>query len=420
MRKNLIYASVLAALLAFAGCSDDEKSWEKLPQTEIKSENITFTGTGNATGTIQLATTNSQSGVLNLNNIVFGCENVAVNVSLTDKGDDSFDFYGTQVVDESSKAEGLATVRTVKVSGNITIDGRATVHVSTEASGGLVGIWNLTDTIIANDEFMDTINSSPLILRWGADFVGKERGTDGIQLARVASVIGSPILAEVLGNVNFNADGNITAAYYSNLPFDGDSAMGWIMGHIINITISVSHTDWYESPKDLAYWYAKGDYIYVIPNIEQIIKQVSSDAGKTDTTDYTAILTMIKSMANATDEQIQQMLVMAGSAIDMDLSMVSPALVKQVIGWMNNGIPLKYRDGAYGLEVYLDKEMLEPFMPVVFALLPMLQEKLDAMAAEQPLISLLPVLLSLNKLTDIETIWKTNTPTFELGLTLQN
>ena len=418
MRKNLIYAGIFAAMLAFASCTDDEKSWEKLPQTEIKSENITFTGTGNSTGSIQLTTTNSQGGVLNLKNIVFGCENVAVNVSLKDNGDDSFDFYGTQVVDETSKADGLATIRTVKVSGNITLDGQATVNVSTEANGGLVGVWNLSDTIVT-DEYADTVHSAPLILRWGADFVGKEPGTDGLQIARIGSILVGPILAEVLGKVNFNADGNITASYYSSLPFDGDSAMEWIMNNMGHYKIVASHTEWYESPKDLAYWYAKGDYIYVIPNIAQIIKQVSEDAGQSGSTDYTAILTMIKSMGNATDEQIQQILTMASSAAGMDLSMVSPALVREVIGWLTNGIPLKYRGGKYGLEVYVDKEMVDPFMPVLFSLLPVLQEQLDEMAVENPLIGIVPILLSLNKLTDIETIWKTNTPSFELGLTLK-
>ena len=268
--------------------------------------------------------------------------------------------------------------------------------LSETALGKLNGVWSLLDKV-DTDEYMTEIKSSPFFLRWPAITVVEETGTDGEQMARVGSVIVSHILAEVLSQVTFHTDGNITAQYYPKLPFNGDNAMEWIVGNAFNIEINPSHTEWNTSPKNLAFWYTKNNKLYVMPNIEMIMKQTSQGNGGASVGGMEDILSLV-------------------SKLGLDTSKLDPALIEQVIQWFTTGIPLNYRTVDGRLEIYVDKEMVEPFMPILFTMLPQLQAKLDEMAVENPMIGYLPIFLAINKLTDIETIWKNNTKLFELGI----
>lgn len=410
MKKNLfLLLMLLCSVTFFTACSDDENdNWKNIPTDPINGENVALTVNGvTSDGSIQFTPQSATQGKVDLTNVFPGYSTVSVNVALEEQADGSFNFSGEQglTTPPSMLAKSVGTtpvIMTVKVKGNITVAGAvsmtATSALSDDAMGGLSGSWNLLGKV-DTDEYMTEIKSSPFILRWPAIKVVQKPGTDGEQIARIGSVIVSHILAEVLGQVTFNPDGNVTAKYYSSLPFDGDSAMEWIVNNAFNIGIKPSHTDWYESPKNLAYWYVKDNKLYIVPNIDMILKQVSQDNGGAEIAggDLSSILEML-------------------SKLGIDLTQLDPAIIAQVTEWLSTGIPLNYRTTEAGLEVYVDKAMVDPFMPILFTMLPGLQEQLDKMAEENPLIGMLPLLLSLNKLTDIETIWNTNTKEFELGI----
>lgn len=410
MKKNLfLLLTLLCSVTFFIACSDDDNdNWKNIPTDPIDGKNITLTVNGiTSEGGVQFTPQSANQGKVDLTNVFPGYTTVSVNVSLEEQADGSFNFSGEQglTTPPSMLAKSAGTtpiIMNVKVQGNITMGGAvsmtATSALSEDAMGGLSGSWNLLGKV-DTDEYMSEIKSSPFILRWPAIEVTGETGTDGEQIARIGSVIVSHILAEVLGQVTFNQDGNVTAKYYSSLPFDGDSAMEWIINNAFNMLITPSHTDWHESPKNLAFWYVKDQKIYIVPNIAMILKQVSQDNGGTD-------------IGNGDINSILEML----SKLGIDINQLDPAIMAQVTEWISTGIPLSYRTTNAGLEIYVDKAMVEPFMPILFAMLPTLQAELDKMAEENPMIGMLPILLSLNKLSDIETIWNTNTKEFELGI----
>lgn len=101
------------------------------------------------------------------------------------------------------------------------------------------------------------------------------------------------LLEMVLKDVTFHEDGNVTASY-SSLPEDFD-IKGWLDG-----SYTYRPQNWLQSPINLANWYRDGENLYIIPNLEMILRQVELDAatGKTraenrqteNTTDLTALL----------------------------------------------------------------------------------------------------------------------------------
>ncbi len=415
MKKNLFYYlfAVICSVGLFASCSDDDDdNWKNIPTGPIEGENAKLTVNGaTSTGSVQFTPQGATQAKVDLNNVFPGYKAVTVNVSLSEQSDGSFDFSGEQGVSTppsmitSLAAQAEPAIMNVKVEGNITLEGKlsitATSALTEQAMGGLSGSWNVKDTIVA-DEFVTTVTSAPFVLRWPAIKV-EEGKFDGEQTARIASMLVSHILAEVLGQVTFNPDGNITAKYHSGLPFNGDTAMGWIMNNAFSVKVEVSHTDWTESPKNLAFWYVKDNKLYVVPNIEMIMKQASADQERAEMggIDMAGILEILSQMG-------------------IDITKLDPAVLEQVMGWLHTGIPLNYRtDADGGLEIYVDKEMVAPFMPIIFSMLPMLQEQLDKMAQEQPLIGMLPLLLAIDKLTDYQTIWENNTKEFEIAIDLQ-
>ena len=100
----------------------------------------------------------------------------------------------------------------------------------------------------------------------------------------------------------------------------------------------------------------------------------------------------------------------------LDLSDVDPAIVRTILSWIETGVPLHYTvDGEY-LSLYIDKAMAEPYMTLIFKFLPILQAKMDEMAATNPMMSMMWGVLGIEKLSDLETIWNNNTADFKIAI----
>lgn len=424
MKKNLLYVlALMASVMFFTGCSDDDdNSWKEIPSTEIKGENATLTVNGQAVaGSIQLQAKNGEQGVLKLNNIVNGYDNVDIDVALVKQPDESFNFSGEKVLSNATtKAIDMAVTTTVKVNGNVTMAGKAKVEIATEFAGGITGTWYLTDSITQSEN--SDIENSPLYFVWNAPghYVnGEGSALSSSQLASIAQLVLVPILSDVLNQVDFAADGNITAKYYSGTKF----SMDWIMGHMAQIVPSKDKA-WIDSPSGLVNWYVKDNKLYVIPNIGNIIAQVMKDSGKSDmgNLDLTSILDSLKGMSGKDIKALLSGLL--PKDLPLDLTKISDAKMEEMVGWLTTGIPLNYKakditlknaKTLTGLYVYVDKDFVDPFMPLLFPLLPQLDKMMQESAPD--LYPLLPFMTGISSLTDIEKIWK-DTDKFEIGIEL--
>lgn len=294
------------------------------------------------------------------------------------------------------------------------------ITLSADAQGGLVGTWPLSHKLY-NDKY--EYEDTPFFLNWPA--IDKKE-LSGEQLANAGTALVSQLLAEVLNEVTFSADGNITAKYYPGVVTGKDESgkdvdfQTWLMGKIFAMDINPFDRDWVASPKNLAQWYVKENKIYIIPNIPQILKQVAQDSNSDIKVDE--ILKMLQSLQSADDATLMTLVTGFGQQYGLDLSKADAALVKEVLGWLTTGIPLSYEKTSTGLQLSVNKEMVDPFMPVLLAQLPALQVKWDELVAadESGMMGLAMLLIGVPKFTDFITIWSENTADFGLGLFFVN
>lgn len=423
MKKRLLYISTfILATFTFVACNDDEdNSWKEIPSVEIKGENAVMTVNGQpSNGSIQLSASNAESGELKLINVVNGFESVTVDVVLVKKPDNSFDFSGEKTVNGAqARAAVSATTTTIKVKGNVTLEGKATAEVITEMAGGVTGNWFMTDTLLIPDY---AVEHSPLYFTWvapGHYVNGEGSELTSVMLTSMVQLIVPTILTDVLYQVNFATDGNITAKYYSGTEY----SMDWIMGHMGQMIPTKGKT-WLDSPTGLANWYMKDNKLYVVPNIGNIIAQVIKDSNNPEGSpiDFSAILESLKGMSG---KEIKALLSgLLPKDFPLDLNQISDAKVEEIIGWLSTGIPLNYTSSEVTLEngkkvlslrVYITKDFLDPFMPMVFPLLPQLDKMMQESAPD--LYPLFIWMTGLQSLMDIEGLWE-DTDKFELGIEL--
>lgn len=344
-----------------------------------------------------------------------------MDVVLAKQLDDSFNFSGEKVLDvAATKAADMSVITTVKVAGNVTMQGKITANISTEFSGGITGNWLLADSITQDDD--SNIENSPLHFTWTAPghYVnGEGSAMSSSQIAALAQLVVVPLLSDVLNQVSFTSDGNITAKYYSGTTV----SMEWIMSKMGQIIPSAGKT-WLTSPSGLVNWYTKNGKLYAVPNIGNIIAQVMKDSGNSDSgsLDLSSILNSLSGMSG---KEIKALLSgLLPKDFPLNLNLITDAKVEEIIGWLSTGIPLNYKAKDVTLEngktltalyVYIDKDFIEPFMPMLFPLLPSLDKMVQESAAE--LYPLLLWMTGLKSLTDIEAVWN-DTETFEIGLEL--
>lgn len=394
MKKNLTLLFVFLCTIAyFTACSsDDNDGWKQLfEKGTYTGDNLVLTyGESALSGKqIVVSTADDQTLNLKLENIIPGDADATISgIKVNDLGE----FTGTATTNGGSSVTCTGAVK----DGILTI-ALTDVKMSTASLGGLNGTWSLYEKV-NGDDGLENIYNAPFLLKWPAIEKQNKPGTDGEAIAQRGSVLVSHILSEVLNQITFHQDGNITAKYYSKLPFDANTATKWIMANGFTSDIIVSHEDWIDSPKaNLAFWYTKNNKLYIVPNLNAILSQGSkSEASGSSIAD---ILQKLQALG-----------------IELDA-----ALIGQVTGWLTTGIPLNYEIESEGvLSIYVDKEMVDPFMKIINPMLPLLQDKLDEIAKTQPMISIaLPFLFNINKLTDIEYIWNKNTKDFQLGIQLQ-
>lgn len=420
MKKLLI---ALVAAVSFAACNDDDQpaAWQQLPTTPITGENATLTvnGAPSESGSVQLTAKSATKGDLLLTNVLPGYAEIAMEVSLTERADGTgaFDIAGETGLTTPpvmiTKAEAAPVIFNVSVRGYITPEGKTAVALtsalSTTAQGGLTDSWNLLKKVTANDE--GALMTAPLWVAWSAKDAEKANAE---QLATTLRTLGSPLLFQFLHSVTFSADGNVTAQYRKlGEEFDMQTEImncmfsGFEYDENYNVVgMADLHSDipWLESPKGLLYWYVKGGYIYLVPDIAAIIAQAKEDSGSDVTGGQSDITGLLGSLGEY------------GINIDK--------LLPLVMQWMETGIPLKYEKTAGGLKLYADKEMCAPVIEALLPALPKLDEKIAELAnSDDPMMQMLPMLLpsmlGVENLAALKTIWESNTDQFEISLNFE-
>ncbi len=436
MKKLFI---TLAAVLAFAACSDDEPAaWEKLPTAPISGENATLTVNGSTMGggSAQLTATSATQGTLLLTKVLPGYDEITMDVDLAERADGTgtFDITGeTELTTPPAmltKAADELVIYNVSVRGYITPDGKTEVTLtsalSTEAQGELTGSWDLL-TKLTVDADSGSLLTAPLWVTWSAQ---DPEQPNAQQAAMAVRQFGSSLLYQFLHSVTFSNDGNITAEYWDGEGFDMQKDMATYLfsglggeneaGEPI-MSIIRENPQWSKSPKNLAYWYVKGEYLYVVPNITAILAQIGKDTGS--------------NVSGGLDD-IKNLLAGLGAyGIDGN------ALMQLVTQWMGTGIPLKYEiresekseneKPEIGLKLYADKEMCRPVIEALLPALPKLDEALAKLVAETPeddpnydMIQYLPMMvysmLGVENFAALDSIWKNNTNEFEISLNFVN
>ena len=412
MKKRIILMSALAcAFMVFTGCSDDNDEPKLNWATVLPSEQITvgdnlsvnFNNDQASAGSVKFAVDNTadNAATVSLLNIIPGYGELNVPVTLSKTADKAYAFTGKLSVTSAPamtrmEAAGYS-IYDVIVNGTI-IDSKCTVNVtsalSEQAQGGLTGTWNLLDKAVPGGE-NGGYKSAPLMMTWTANDATKPNMQS---VAGIISAMGGPVLFNLLQNVTFNADGNITASYYT--PLKDENVMDFIGGSEENedgsYTYKVVHQgEWSQSKKNLAFWYAKDGYIYVTPNLSAIL-------GATGAGDLNLDIETIANLA--------QMI-----GVDAD------KLKNVLTTWNKTGIPLKYTVDGNNLSLTVDKEMAAPVIELLLPTLPMLQKMYENMQKNDPdtagMISMLLFMMNgAQSFEDIATIWKENTKEFGINL----
>jgi hypothetical protein bfra3_18821 len=410
MMKNKLLFLLVFGVMFFTSCSDDDDTtWKKIPQGEISAENITLNINGDqaSTGTVQMTVKNESEAVLNLKNVIPGYTEIPVDVTLEKQADDSFTFVGEKGMTTPPSMLARAEASTpvilyVRVEGKVSLDGKASVTAATRlaevAQGGLVGSWDLLrkPTMVGEN----TLTSAPLLVTWSA--IDSEK-PNMEEAANVVNLFGSSALSGLLNQITFHEDGNITAEYWTETSLEDIFGGMDEDGNFIAL-----HEKWLDSPKGLVFWYVKSDVIYIVPNIDAIIKQINKDNGG--------------EIVGSTEDMMTKLTAILEQLGNYNINV--DGLLPTVMEWATTGIPLKYGVDNGSLKVYVDKDMATPFMTALLPALDVLQEYVDQILASEDendkqtasLIKLALGLLGIDKLTDIQTIWAENTANFELSL----
>lgn len=441
MKKNLFYLfALICSMSLFTACSDDDDpAWTKIPSQTISAENLSLTTNtqSNPNASVKLAMSDEQNGILTLSKAIRGLDEVEVNVTVTEQVDGSFKFQGEKNVETTTKAVAdLVSSTNVKVEGTITLDGKAEIAVTTAATGNLVKKWMLCDAITFNDK--SKIEHAPFRLNWVSpykDDKGQNEGLAADNIQHMGSIVISGMMAKLLKDVEFKANGSIVANYAKDVDINQEDIISGIFGG--EGLPSTDDVTWLTSPANLAYWYVGGDYVYVLLDIPAIVTEAMKDVEDSSMTPESIlqIVEMVKGMSGA---QIKELLggLLSSMGNDnvlskLDLTKISDNDIEKLIGYVVNGFPLSYQLSEVTLKngskvddvhIYLDKDLFDIFMPALYPMLPDLDVMVKNMTIEMygqtvPVWNLVEGLTAMKSLTELEGIWKATT-LFNVGLDL--
>lgn len=354
---------------------------------------LTYSGDSLIGKDVTFQTTDAKTAELTLNNILPHENSTSIkNVALTPDGKGGYSFKGNATSPLNTTFDYSGTVTKGKLSLDIT---------NAKIRGKEIG--KLTLVPYANwewDASQPKTDADGNQTTYQIQHTGVVVNTDNDVLARLGwtlqTVISRLFTEYLLKDVTFAADGNITATY-ANIP------KGFDFKSFVASGASYTPNPWQTSPKNLATWYIENDTaMYVTPNVDMIIRQVKKD--------------------NAT--RASQGLPPISSLQD---------IYKKLNEWTTTGVKLTFKENPWKNKyklfserqlpngkklklfhkyegdyiVYISKEQLEPFIPLLKSMLT--DEIIQTIVAQSG--GMLPEAV-LKNLPDLIT----NTKYFEVGL----
>lgn len=413
MKTRIIYLLALISVLTlFTACDSDDANDNTSKQLSGiycgNKLNLTYSNKVMQGGVVSYNSDETNSSLI-LYNLVPGEPTVTIsNFSPATNGS----FSGQITTNEGTE---------LKYSGNInasshimTLD--VNVNMSSSLQGGIAGTWPLSHRFTydaGNSKYTDV----PVYFVWTAIDQNKKNGQ---LIASYGTTLGSHAMAEVLNEITFTSDGNVSVKYYPGIVSgngpDGEKHdfQSWVMTKLLSNKISLLDREWQTSPANMLHWYAKEGQIYLVPNLVAIIKS-SVQGGKYDI-DEDGIIEMINGISEMDDAMLKNVLAVISREYGKDFTNFSIPLLHKLMQWTETGIPLKYTNDGNQLMLYIDKDNAEILMEVLIYFLPSIQSYIEKSNIDESTMSLIMMFLGINSLSDIETIWKENTDQFAFGI----
>lgn len=372
MKKNLILLfALLCTATFFTACSDDEDtSWQQIPKEEIKGDNAAFTVNGEtvANGSVKFEAKSAEQAVVTLDNVILAYPEVAVDVTMAKQADGSYNFSGEKGMTTvpGTRADNQTAIATIKVTGNVTLDGKVRVEANTVVNdpNGWAGTHGLADyataKLIVKGKEKSYVASGALYFNVEGEKIST---TDSLSIINALRGIGGYILPQLLGDITLNSDGNITAKYVKESNIDMAKTTE-VMTNMLWLGVLPSENDvkalipakdkYVSSPNNLAYWYQKDNKLYVKLNVPVILAQALGTSSNTE------LANVISSVLNGDVTTIKNLI----KGLGIDISAIPDEDITTLLGWVNNGFPMTVKAPEGKLAIYLDKEALSVLLKI--------------------------------------------------------
>lgn len=401
MKNKLIYVIMLALVaINFTACSDDDGPMiapqdlnKDFGTTSGTALTITYSGEPLVGKKADFHTENSQTATITLNDIIPGEAQTIISGIQLAEAEGQYTFNGSTVTTRATGAtvaySGSVSSTELKLALNVTMPQSAWMktYALAQLAQGDEPYWVYsrkglrppytytykemirTNTVLTSAGYVAITHSLPAAGTTPQDTIDACNITTFTDKFR--SALGC-MLPQVLQTVSLEKDGNITAKYSSN-PVTFNQAYLINPQEITPDTISAltAGRSWMQSPKNLAYWFEKDGKIYIKLNVASIVAQAMIDNG--DTNGSNVYAAMIDNILKGDATSIKNML----TALDMDIAKalagMSDATFATLLDWVKNGIPVKTATENGHAYLFLDREIFDPIMSEIPALLPVIE-----------------------------------------------
>ncbi len=363
MKNKLLFLVMFLGVALFSGCSDDDDPM--IPPTDLNTTfgegetmlNMTYGGTALVGKQVKFNTTDSKTATLTLLDVVPGqAETIIDGIQLVEDND-MYKFEGSTSFSRAEATQGSIAYSGSVKKGELTLN----LTINMPDDQGWAKTYGLSEYTCGPAEYL----GAPLA-NWAysgalyCDWKGEEEGHYGFMLAGILRVAGAALLPQVIEMINLETDGNITANYIEdpNIQFDQSMIMGIFLGSgaptVEQIQSLIPIDGWEKSSKNLAFWFEKGDKMYIKLNIPAIIAKSMTDDG----TNNAMINTIVSGVLNGDASTIKQL----AQGFKIDLSKVTDKSINILLDWVKNGIPMNVKNEDGHTYIYLDKDSLESFV----------------------------------------------------------
>lgn len=249
---------------------------------------------------------------------------------------------------------------------------------------------------------------------------------------------GGYLLPQLIQMISLTPDGNIMADYttdemqigeqkFSEIDMNNEESMDQVI-QFIAMKLFISHEygggfttediksvttgrNYTTSPRGLAYWYSQNDLFYVKLDLASIIVKAMEDQNKV--VDYNLIATLTDALLKSDPSQLQTILGKINKQLNNSILTIIAEMDKNdfttIFNWMKNGIPMHLDNVNENTRIYVDKDVLTPFINILSGMIPTLETiptfgELLVTGYLKPIVNTWPSIKTLNIGLDLQKI----------------